>query len=218
MLAYAPQPDRQRLSPTALTLIIAGHIAAIGAVMSAKMVIEREVDRPIIVENIPIDKPPPPVDPRPLKPDQPQNSSIDHPLTTVPPRDPVFTLQPTDPHPLPPVGELIGTGTSPLPPIPLDPPLIRTGPHLATAADSLRPPYPASKREAGDEANLRLKLTIDASGRVIAVDPVGRVDPTFFEAARRHILRAWHYQPAMEGAKAVSSVTTITLRFELGNA
>ena len=216
MLAYAPQPDRQRLSPTALTLIIAGHIAAIGAVMSAKTLIEHEVDRPIIVENIPIDKPPP-VDPPPPKPDQPQNSSIDHPQTIVRPIDPDFTL-PIDPHPLPPVGEQIGTGTSPLPPIPLDPPLIRTGPHLATAADSLRPPYPASKREAGDEANLRLKLTIDASGRVIAVDPVGRVDPTFFEAARRHILRAWHYQPAMEGTKAVSSVTTITLRFELGNA
>ena len=216
MLAYAPQPDRQRLSPTALTLIIAGHIAAIGAVMSAKMVIERQVDPPLIVRTIFTPKPPP-VDPQPPKPDQAHTSSIDHPTTIVRPIDPDFTL-PIDPHPLPPVGEQIGTGTSPLPPIPLDPPTIRTGPHLATAADSLRPPYPASKREAGDEASLRLKLTIDASGRVIAVDPVGRVDPTFFEAARRHILRAWHYQPAMEGTKAVPSATTITLRFELGNA
>ncbi len=216
MLAYAPQPDRQRLSPTALTLIIAGHIAAIGAVMSAKMVIERQVDPPLIVRTIFTPKPPP-VDPKPPKPDQAHTSSIDHPTTIVRPIDPDFTL-PIDPHPLPPVGEQIGTGTSPLPPIPLDPPIIRTGPHLATAADSLRPPYPASKREAGDEASLRLKLTIDERGRVIAVDPVGRVDPTFFEAARRHILRAWHYQPAMEGGKAVSSVTTITLRFELGNA
>ena len=217
MLAYAPQPDRQRLSPTALTLIIAGHIAAIGAVMSAKTLIEHEVDRPIIVENIPIDKPPP-VDPQPKTPNQPQASSLDQPHTIVPPLDPVFTLQPPDTHPQPPVDDRIGTGTEPTRPIIPDPPIIRTAPHLATAAESLRPPYPASKREAGDEASLRLKLTIDASGRVIAVDPVGRVDPTFFEAARRHILRAWHYQPAMEGTKAVSSVTTITLRFELGNA
>ena len=217
MLAYAPQPDRQRLSPTALTLIIAGHIAVIGAVMSAKTLIEHHVDPPLIVRTIFTPKPPPPVDPQPQHPDQPQTSSIDHPTTIVRPIDPDFTL-PIDPHPLPPVGDQIGTGTEPTRPIIPDPPIIRTGPHLATAADSLRPPYPASKREAGDEASLRLKLTIDERGRVIAVDPVGRVDPTFFEAARRHILRAWHYQPAMEGAKAVSSVTTITLRFELGNA
>ena len=217
MLAYAPQPDRQRLSPTALALIIAGHIAVIGAVMSAKMVIERHPAPPLIVRTIFTPKPPPP-DPSPPQPDQPHTSSIDHQTTIVRPIDPVFTLQPVDPHPPQPTDLLIGTGTSPPPPIPLDPPIIRTGPHLATAADSLRPPYPASKREAGDEASLRLRLTIDERGRVIAVDPVGRVDPTFFEAARRHILRAWHYQPAMEGAKAVSSVTTITLRFELGNA
>lgn len=218
MLAYAPRPDRQRLSPAALALIVAGHIAAIGAVMSAKMVIERHVDPPTIVRTIFNPKPPPPVDPQPQKPNQPQTSSLDQPHTIVPPLDPVFTLPPTDTHPLPPVGELIGTGAQPTPPIPLDPPLVRTGPRLATAPEALRPPYPDSKRESGDEASLRLKLTIDEHGRVIAVDPVGRVDSTFFEAARRHILRAWHYQPAMEGAKAIPSVTTITLRFELGNA
>ena len=218
MLAYAPQPDRQRLSPTALTLIIAGHIVAIGAVMSAKTLIEHHVDPPIYVREIPNPKPPPPVDEK-KSPTRPEDSTLDNPTTIVRPIDPVFPVTPTDTHLLPPVGEVIGTGTLPMiRELPLDPPIIRTGPHLATAADSLRPPYPASKREAGDEASLRLRLTIDASGRVIAVDPVGRVDPTFFEAARRHILRAWHYQPAMEGAKAVSSVTTITLRFELGNA
>lgn len=217
MLAYAPRPDRQRLSPTALTLIIAGHIAAIGAVMSAKMAIERPVDPPIFIENIRAPKVPPPNDPPRPHPDKPQTSTLDQPHTIVPPRDPMGPVA-TDPHPLPPVGETIGTGTETLPTPPINPPIFRSGPHLATAANALRPPYPASKREAGDEASLRLKLTIDARGRVIAVDPVGRVDPTFFEAARRHILRAWHYQPAMEGSTAVPSVTTITLRFELGNA
>ena len=215
MLAYAPRPDRQRLSPMALTLIIAGHIAAIGAVMSAKMVIERPVDPPIFVKDIPNPKPPPPVDPQPHS-GKPQTSTLDQPHTIVPPLDPIGPVA-TDLHPLPPLGETIGTGTAPIP-LPVDPPIFRSGPHLATAPEALRPPYPASKRESGDEGSLRLKLTIDAAGRVVAVDPVGRVDPTFFEAARRHILRAWHYQPAMEGSKAVPSVTTITLRFELGNA
>ena len=216
MLAYAPRPDRQRLSPMALTLIIVGHIAAIGAVMSAKMVVERHPDPPLIVDTIRIPEPPKPVDPQPPKPNQPQTSTLDQPHALVTPRDPLGPVT-TDLHPLPPVGETIGTGTVPIP-IPINPPIFRSGPHLATAPEALRPSYPASKREAGDEASLRLKLTIDAAGRVVAVDPVGRVDPTFFEAARRHILRAWHYQPAMVGSKAVPSVTTITLRFELGNA
>ena len=216
MLAYAPQPDRQRLSPTALTLIIAGHIAAIGAVMSAKMATEHRVDRPIIIIPTHIPKVPDPVDPR--RPDaKPRTSTLDQPHTIVPPHDPVGPVA-TDPHPLPPVGETIGTGRETLPTPPITPPMFRSGPHIATAPDALRPPYPAAKREAGEEASLRLKLTIDEHGRVTAVDPVGRVDQTFFDAARRHILRAWRYQPAMEGATPIPSVTTITLRFELGNA
>lgn len=217
MLAYAPQPDRQRLSPMALTFIIAGHIAAIGAVMSAKMVIEQRDDPPIIVENIPIPEVPKPVDPKPPT-DKPTTSTLDRPITIIPPLTPIGPVTALDPPQPPPTGEQIGTGTLPVRELPIDPPIFRTGPHLATAAESLRPPYPSSKREAGDEASLRLKLTIDARGRVIAVEPVGRVDPTFFDAARRHILRAWRYQPAMEGSTAVPSVTTITLRFELGNA
>ena len=217
MLAYAPRPDRQRLSPMALTLIIAGHVAAIGAVMSAKMVIERHVDPPIFVKDIPNPKPPPPVDPLPQTDAKSTKSTLDNPISVAPPMPgPSPTADPV-PQPLPQPGPVFGTGTVPIP-IPINPPIFRSGPHLATAPEALRPSYPASKREAGDEASLRLKLTIDATGRVVAVDPVGRVDPTFFEAARRHILRAWHYQPAMVGSKAVPSVTTITLRFELGNA
>ncbi len=216
MLAYAPRPDRQRLSPTALTLIIVGHIAAIGAVMSARMAVEHHRDPPLVIDTIRIPEPPKPVDPQPPKPNQPRTSTLDQPHSIVPPRDPTVPVT-TDLRPLPPLGETIGTGTAPIP-VPVDPPIFRSGPHLATAPAALRPPYPASKRESGDEASLRLKLTIDARGRVIAVDPIGRVDATFFEAARRHILRAWRYQPAMEGSKAVPSTSIITLRFELGNA
>ena len=217
MLAYAPRPDRQRLSPMALTLIIAGHIAAIGAVMSAKMVVERHLNPPIIVDTIPNPEVPKPNDPPPPTDSKPTPSTLDQPITIIPPiPGPGPTADPL-PQPLPQPGNPAGTGTAPIP-IPLDPPLVRTGPRLATAPEALRPPYPDSKRETGDEASLRLKLTIDARGRVIMVEPVGRVDQTFFDSARRHILRAWRYQPAMEGLKAVPSTTTITLKFELANA
>jgi hypothetical protein len=65
------------------------------------------------------------------------------------------------------------------------------------------------------ETVLRLRLSIDQRGRVVAVEPVGRADPTFLAAARRHILRAWRYKPAMEGDKAVAATTVVTLKFEL---
>ncbi|MCY7271032.1 MAG: energy transducer TonB, partial [Sphingomonas bacterium] len=165
-----------------------------------------------------VSEPKPPVPPPEPQPDpRPSNSHV----TTVDPIVPplpspgptIAELPPTPPQP----GPVIGTGTLPTP-IPLDLPIARKGPRFATVGDAIRPPYPISKREAGDEASLRLRLSIDERGRVIAVDAVGRADPTFLEAARRHILRVWRYQPAMEGAKAIPSTTIITLKFELGNA
>ncbi|MEO6580316.1 MAG: TonB family protein [Sphingomicrobium sp.] len=217
MLAYAPRRDAQRLSPTALALIIAGHLAAIAAVMSAKMVIERHADPPIIVESIRAPEPPKPVDPPPLPDSKPAQSKLENPMPILPSLPRPGPAMDPNPQPMPQPGPTI----VPAPvstPIPFHAPIVRTGPRFATAANDVRPPYPDSKRESGDEASLRLKLTIDEGGRVVAVEPVGKVDRTFFEAARRHILRAWRYQPAMEGSKAVPSSTTITLKFELGNA
>jgi protein TonB len=92
---------------------------------------------------------------------------------------------------------------------------INSGPQLLTPPSELKPAYPPSKLDNGEEATLRLKLTIDASGRVVAVDPVGRTDPVFLEAARRHLIAHWRYKPAIEGGRAVASSEVITLRFEL---
>jgi periplasmic protein TonB len=69
-----------------------------------------------------------------------------------------------------------------------------------------------------EEATLRLRLTIDVRGRVTAVEPVGPADPSFLEAARRHILRAWRYKPATEDGVAVPSTMTINLSFRLEEA
>ena len=218
MLAYAPRQNGMRLRPATLGLIVAGHAGALALLLTA---------RPELIPTTPftstevtlIDepKPAPPPPQEPTTPTEPSNSQI----TTV---DPVVPPLPAPgprveqlPQPIPQPRPVIGAGATPSP-IPLDPPIIRTGPRFATVGEAIRPPYPLAKREAGDEATLRLRLSIDERGRVIAVDPVGRADPAFLEAARRHILRVWRYQPAMEGAKAVASTTTITLKFELGNA
>ncbi|MCY7280098.1 MAG: TonB family protein [Sphingomonas bacterium] len=217
MLAYAPRPDTRRLRPATLGLIILGHVGLLALVMTAESgIVPTNPFTPTTVILVP--EPKPPVLPPEPQPDpRPRQSQI----TTVDPIVPPLTSPgPTIvelPLPLPIPGPVVGNGTLPTP-IPLDLPIVRKGPRFATVGDAIRPPYPISKREAGDEASLRLRLSIDARGRVIAVDAVGRADPTFLEAARRHILRAWRYQPAMEGAKSVPSTTTITLKFELGNA
>jgi protein TonB len=90
-----------------------------------------------------------------------------------------------------------------------------TGPRFATPAGAVKPPYPASKLQSEEEASLRLRLAIDERGRVTSVEPVGRADRAFLEAARRHILARWRYQPATEGGRPVASSTVVTLRFEL---
>jgi protein TonB len=100
----------------------------------------------------------------------------------------------------------------PLPPIPLP---ISSGAQLLTAPSDLKPPYPQSKLLTGEEAALTLRLTVDDHGRVVAVEPVGRADPVFLAAARRHLLAHWRYKPAIDDGRAISSSIVVTLRFEI---
>ena len=215
MLAYAPRPETRRLRPATLGLIVAGHAGLLFLVMTARSgIVPHNPFTPTVVTLVPEPTPPPAIEPQADPKPSPSTFTTVKPI--VPPPIPLGPGVATDPHPLPPLGPVAGTGPTPTLP-PLDPPIVRTGPRFATVGDAIRPPYPISKRESGDEASLRLRLTIDERGRVVAVDPVGRADPTFLDAARRHILRVWRYRPAMEGAKAIPSTTNITLKFELGN-
>lgn len=216
MLAYAA--DRRRIaerhsSPQTLLLIAVAHIAVIAAVMSARMDLPRRIfDPPIVVTTIPIAKPPPPNPAQPNSRTHVTPMSIDRIPTIVPlPQlpDPGIAVPPL---PLPnPSGGLVGPRTDPLP----TPGPARVGPRFATASSEVRPPYPPAMLDREEEAVLRLKLTIDAGGRVIAVDPVGKADPQFLAAARRHLLAHWRYRPATKDGRAIASATVITLRFEL---
>jgi hypothetical protein len=44
---------------------------------------------------------------------------------------------------------------------------------------------------------------------------VGRADRAFLDAARRHLIAHWRYQPATEDGRTITSSLTITLRFQL---
>jgi protein TonB len=224
MLAYAAhnaRPAGRAGSPKALALIIAGHAVLIAAVMTARM---------DVVSILPVDPtklidihspPPPPPDEQtkpPPKPQDPviQESSIDHTQTIVDMGQ--TTSIELDRGPT--IAELtteIGSGAATIPDPPRHVPVL-TGPKLATAADALKPPYPNDKLRLEQEATLKLRLTIDTRGRVVAVDPVGAADPSFLAAARRHILKVWRYKPAMEDGLAVPTTTVINLSFRLEEA
>lgn len=220
MLAYAasrPVVAPRRSSPNAMLAIIAAHVAVIAAVMSAKMDLPgRILDPPIKIDLIPAPKPPPadPIEPRAAPP--PAGSAVARPpaLVPLPPTD--FPI--ADPTPvIPDLGPVIGSPTAAghaINQAPLSGPA-RIGARLLTPASELKPPYPESKLLNGEEAVLKLRLTIDDRGRVVGVDPVGYADRVFLGAARRHLMAHWRYRPASEGGRAISSSVEITLRFQL---
>ena len=103
----------------------------------------------------------------------------------------------------------------------IDPPkreIVQVAAVFRTPDSALRPPYPNDKLRLEEEATLKLRLSIDARGRVTAVEPVGQADPSFLEAARRHIIKAWRYKPATEDGVAVPSSVVINLSFRLEEA
>ena len=219
MLAYAanrPIIGARTPAPNTMLAIIGIHVAAIAALMSAKMelpILPKEP--PTKIEFIKTPKPPPP-NPISNETRTPTTLTTVDRQTPIPPthleQDPVAALGPTTID----TGVLGGGGIAIIPEVtrPLHYP-VKLGPRLATPEGELKPPYPQSKILSEEEAVLNLKLTIDQNGRVVAVDPVGRADPAFLSAARRHLLAHWRYRPASEDGRAVTSSTVITLRFQL---
>ena len=222
MLAYAPNDHRagRSGSPRALALIVAGHAVLIAGVMTAKMDLTTTTPfDPTDIVNVPLDEPErtPPPPPAPTPPGAPP-SAIDRAPVVVDVPLPTPALPFDQGPPLTDIVPIPGSGPAVALPIPPKPAPVRAGPRFATPDSALRPPYPLAKLRAEEEATLRLRLSIDARGRVTAVEAVGTADPQFLEAARRHIIKAWRYKPATEDGAAVASITVITLSFRLEDA
>ena len=208
-----------RRHPRALMLIVGGHAVLIAAVMTAKMDLPiRVFDPPIVVDPIPIPPEPPPPEPETQDPQRdppPQGPTIHRPEPIVPIPITDGPVVSTVPDPMPDPGPVIGTNPDPGPVTPTITPPVRVGPRFATPQHLIEPPYPPDKQRLEEEAVLRLKLSIDERGRVVAVEPVGRADRSFFEAARRHLIANWRYKPATEDGKAIAWSTVITLTFRI---
>ena len=222
MLAYAPRPAARSGSPRTLLLVAAGHVVAIAILLAARSeyVGNPPADPPDVIFIDPVKPPPPPPSPT-MDRAQPQKSppsTIDRPPVIVPTPGPAADPI-SDGPPVTAIDPLIGNAVVPQPlilpePRPV-PAIVRKAARFITPAERVRPPYPASKQSQGEEAKLRLSLAIDANGRVTSVTPVGAADSAFLEAARRHIVRHWRYQPAAEGGTAIASTIVVTLTFTL---
>jgi len=217
MLAYAanrPVVGKAPSSPTGMLLIISAHVALIALVMSAKMEMTRHQpkDGPIINVPVPPDRPPVGPTQRPQHP-LPRPISDSHPYVSLPDPNPV-TL---DPVPSVYPGPAVGGAANSIPQFPtqLIPVPMGHEARLITPPDELKPPYPQSKLLNEEEATLQLRLTINDSGQVTAVDPVGAADRVFLEAARRYLIAHWRYRPATEDGHAISSSVVISLSFRL---
>lgn len=219
MLAYAPRTARSG-SPRTLMLVAAGHALALALLLTARSEYANKPkgDPTDVIFIDPLKPPPPPPpSPDPVPPRQPMQSTIDRPPVIVPTPGPAADPIADGPA-VTSFDPVIGNAVEPQPAIIPDlpaPAIVRKAARFITLADRVRPPYPASKQSQGEEAKLRISLAIDANGRVSSVTPVGAADPAFLEAARRHILRHWRYQPATEGGTAIASTIVVTLTFTL---
>lgn len=219
MLAYPatrPVPVGRSSSPNSMLAIVAAHIAAIAALMSARMDLPTSPPKtPLTVDFIKPDPVPPetPVDrPRQEVAGPDRALSVPDPLVSVPDQPDVIPV----PDPLPPLDRIVpDLNTSTRPPGDAAKPIAATPAVLLTGVAELKPPYPASKLASGEEADLKLRLTIDERGRVTSVEPLGRADSAFLSAARRHIIGHWRYRPATSDGRGVATSLVITLRFRL---
>lgn len=202
-------------NPSAMLIIISVHVALLAVVMSAKMDVTHRIfrDPPTKIDFIPIQPPPPP-----QLVATPQVRPQPRPLTTL---DQTVKAPPAHPDPL--TGDLTQPGTDTgagvsVTPIVTPPPAtnpVHRDARLLTPPNELKPPYPADKLLTEEEAVLTLRLVIDERGRVVDVQPIGRADRSFLDAARRYLIAHWRYQPASDDGRAIGSTTVITLRFQL---
>src|SRR5690606_12075743 len=89
------------------------------------------------------------------------------------------------------------------------------GMQLAYAEASL-PPYPPAALRAGHQGTVVLKVLVDVDGRPLKVEvETGSGYRELDDAARRHVLRRWRFQPAMRDGQAAQAIGLVPITFNL---
>ena len=207
------QPKRK--SPTALTIVVLMHGAAIAALAMHKMDIVTNPFKPTTVVDIKDPPPPPEIPPEPMKKvEQPTHRSV----VTIPPRiidppiqRPVYDMTPVPPTPIPytPPAQVHVEPTPPPPPPP--PPAKKLEPARAKAnlasyvsdAD-----YPASAQRNEEQGTTRFRLSVGPDGRVAECTVTGSSGSAALDAATCRIMRSRaRFTPARDSSGSTTSDT-----------
>lgn len=154
-------------------------------------------------------------------------------VVTQPPPEPVrlplpppteATLPQTDTMPPPIVKideprETIIVKTSDQPTLTPTAPAAASEPARAVPGTHTIPDYPVLSRRLGEQGIVLLRIVVADSGRIDTVSVIrssgySRLD----EAACEWVTRYWRYTPAIEGGKAIQSITEASVVFNLKNA
>ena len=214
--------EQKTSSPGSLTIVIALHAAGIAGLMLWKTEYVTTKVKPLIVDMVEQEAPPPPEKPVPeVKPEVRQKTVIDQVQPVIrTDRATEFRLEPApdirpafDPGP---IGDVIADPA----PIPLpDPPKpaaepVRKEATLLTSSE-LQPPYPASEQRAENEGSVTVRILIGTDGRVRSVEKVRGASEAFFRATEQQALRHWRFKPATVDGRPVESRKIMTVHFRL---
>lgn len=198
--------QQKRTNRIGLTLVIAGHVAALTALaLAPPEAIQRITYVRTIVDSI-ADQPPPPAD---LPPPQKSAERQTQPTAVAPIVDSGPTIPaPIDISPLPPRQE-------PVPSLPAADPIFLPASIEPSAMARFQPDYPPELIRADLEGTATVRVLIGTDGRVKAVEMVSAAHPGFFEATRKQALRYWKFRPATRDGVATESWRTMTVRFTI---
>jgi protein TonB len=217
--------EKRRTNPTALTVVVLLHGAAITALALSKTEFITIKPTPIDVINIKDMPPPPEIPPDPVKPRvEPQHPSV----VTVPP-----TIVPTPappmvfdnrPVPTPTIAPYTPPGpvdvAPPPPPPPPPPPARKLEPARAKAnlhsyvSDD---DYPAAAARNEEEGTTRFRLTVGADGRVSDCAVTGSSGSSALDAATCRIMKSRaRFTPARDSdGKPTGDTVTSAIRWVL---
>jgi protein TonB len=206
---------KPKTSPTTIGIVIAAHVAVLGAVILAPPDFVRPpiVFNPLKLDNVKDPVPPPPEPPQPIQRSSPRPTMPD-PLvtTTTQPETTVTLFPPVDLRPQPTFDQ----------PVSVDPPKIATPVIVAPQydqryADQLQPSYPTAMARAEIEGSVTVRVLVGTDGRVKQVEVLAATDPSFAESTTAQALKRWRFKPSTKDGAPTEGWVTMRLRFVLTN-
>jgi protein TonB len=201
-------------SPTALTVVVLMHGAAIAALAMHKMEVMPTIFEPTTIIDIKDPPPPPDIPPEPMKKVEPTHRSV----VTIPPRiidppiqRPVYDMTPVPPMPIPytPPAPVDIEPTPPPPPPPPAPKKLEPARAKANLASYVSDAdYPASAQRNEEQGTTRFRLAVGPDGRVADCTVTGSSGSSALDSTTCRLMRSRaRFTPARDSAGNKTSDT-----------